>query len=275
MNGINESFTQFRFLLYQHFNNRADACLELVDAISADCQASSVPELSLSHLFRRNYSSLYKAIADYEPKEAKFNLAQLSAPFIPLPLSQPFYLLGVDVTPQPRPYAYTLSNRECIYQSQPVKSNKPITFGHAYSSVFALPERKDRLSPHWVIPLSTCRVHRIDKEETGARQVRELLQDHTLPFHERLCVEVTDCAYSKPAYLAANRDQANLITITRSRTNRVFYRQPEKLSSHGRGHALWYGSKFSLRDPQTWSAPDECTTTRLTSPRGKNGSFSN
>ena len=197
-------------------------------------------------------------------------MAQLAAPFLPKPEKRSFYLLGVDVTPQPRPYAYTLSGRECIYQPSPVRSNKPITFGHPYSSLFSLPERSGKQSPHWVIPFDTERVNRNNKEETGATQIRNLLEDKLLPFHDYLCVEVTDCGYSKPAYLAANRDKANLITITRARSNRIFYRQPEKSESiPRRGHVRWYGARFSLRDPDNWGIPDESVTTTLTGRRGK------
>jgi hypothetical protein len=266
----NANFTQFRTQLYhEHFNKRADTLLELVDALSSDSQARSVVELSLNPCFRRDYSSLFKAIADYAPEEAKINLAQLAAPCLPQRRERLFWLLGVDVTPYSRPFAYTLSERECVYQSSPVSRNKPITFGHSYSSVFALPERVGN-SPHWVIPLDTKRVNRINKEDTGAIQVRDLLEDKLLPFHNGLCVEVTDCGYSKPAYLAANRDKKNLITITRARSNRVFYHPPDKTEPHSRrGHVRWFGSKFDLRDPETWGTPEETLTITLSGHRGK------
>ena len=263
-------FSQFRTQLYlEHFNKRADVLIDLVDALSGNFQAHSVVELSLSPCFRRDYSSLFKAVANYEPKEGKKNLAQLAAPYLPPPQERPFWLLGVDVTPQSRPYAFKLADRECIHQPTPIKGNKPITFGHQYSSLFALPERASKLSPHWAIPINTSRVKSgDDKEMIGATQVRELVEDQSLPFHNQLFVEVTDCGYSKPAYLSANRDKANLITITRARSNRIFYRQPEKSESTC-GHPTWYGDKFSLRDPDTWHTPDETATTTFTSRRGK------
>lgn len=263
-------FSQFRTQLYhEHFNKRADTLLDLVDALSSNSQARSVVELSLSPCFRRDYTSLFKAIADYEPGEAKKNLAQLAAPCLPQPKDRLFYLLGVDVTPQPRPFAFTLDERECVYQPTPVRSNKPITFGHSYSSVLALPERSGKSSPHWVIPLGTKRVNRNNKEDTGATQIRELLEDKTLPFHGHLCVEVVDCGYSKPSYLAANRDKRELVTITRARSNRIFYCQPGEAGYGRRGHPSWYGSKFSLKDLETWHTPDESVTLTSTGQRRK------
>jgi len=243
--------------------------MDLVDALSGNSQARSVVELSLNSCFRRDYTSLFKAVANYEPKEAKKNMAQLAAPYIPQLQERPFCLLGVDVTPQSRPYAFKLAERECVYQPTPVQSNKPITFGHQYSSVFALPERNGKLSPHWVIPLNTKRVKRDNKEEMGAIQIRELMEDKGLPFHDQLCVEAVDSGYSKPAYLCANRDKANLITITRARSNRIFYRQPKLANSGERGHPAWYGDKFSLRDPRSWHTPDDKVTTTFSSRRGK------
>lgn len=243
--------------------------MDLVDALSSDFHARSVVELCLNPRFRHGYSSLYKAIGAYEPKEAKQNLAHLVAPYIPRPHKRQFYLLGVDVTSLPRPFAYKLDERECVHQPTPVQGNKPIALGHQYSELFFLPEMTDQSSPHRVIPFSAKRVKNDKKAAMGAIQVRELLEDKALPFHDCLCAEVVDCGYSSPAYLSANRDKSNLITITRARSNRVFYRQPEVVSTGKRGHETWYGDKYSLRDPATWNTSDETATATFTSRREK------
>ena len=90
-----------------------------------------------------------------------------------------------------------------------------------------------------------------------------------MPFFNQLCAEVADSDYSKPAYLSANRDKKNLVTIVRVRSNRIFYRQPEAVKSRRRGHPSWYGGRFSFRDIDTWPIPDETVTTTFTSRRGK------
>jgi hypothetical protein len=263
--------TQFRQQVYQNFNKRADALMNLVDALCSNRRARSVVELSLEACFQREHTSVFKAIAAFEPQVMTQSLAQLAAAYLPQPQKRPFWLLGVDVTPQSRPYAYTLADRSYIYQPTPIKSNKPITIGHPYSSVFCLPERDAQQVKTFVIPLGVRRVKSWeDKELVGAEQVRILLEDEELPFYGQLCAEVEDSSYSKPAYLHANRSQDNLVTITRVRSNRTFYRPPPDPGSSGeRGHPTWFGEAFRLPDPQTWHPADETVQTTFTSRRGK------
>jgi hypothetical protein len=156
-----------------------------------------------------------------------------------------------------------------VYQPNPVKGNKPVTVGHQYSSLALLPEPEQGVSSSWVVPLCTQRVRTDqDKELVGAEQIDALLQDASLPFHEELCVDVGDTTYSKPAYLHANRHHANLVTITRVRSNRTFHRQYVSTEKRS-GHPRWYGDPFSLSDSTTWHPADEQTTTTLVSRRGK------
>ena len=266
-----QQLTQFRKEVYQNFNKRADTLMDLVDALSGNTQARSIVELSLSTSFRRDYTSLFKAIAAYQPEKAKKTLAQLAGPYLSPPVKRPFWLLGVDVTPQSRPYASRLDDRGYVYQPNPIRSNKPITIGHQYSSVFALPERTSQQTKTWVEPLSTQRVKSVaDKELVGAEQIRILLEDEDLPFHGQLCAEVADSSYSKPTYLHANRSKANLVTVVRVRGNRTFHRQPAGNRSIVQcGHPTWFGASFSLRDSTTHSTPDEQATTTFTSHRGR------
>jgi hypothetical protein len=77
---------------------------------------------------------------------------------------------------------------------------------------------------------------------------------------------VAGSAYSKPAYLSANREHTNLVTIARARGTRVFYRQPipEEQPSE-KGHPIWYGNPFHLKEPETWDAPDQIAETTFIS----------
>jgi hypothetical protein len=271
VNGKSENqFTQFRLQLYhQHFNKRDDTLMELVDAICSGLPVRSVVEYSLSPCFRRNYNSLYKGIQDYQPQKAKLNQSQLAAPYLPQPQKRPFWLLGLDVTPCPRIYAFKLEGRECVYQPNPVRGSKQITYGHQYSDAFLLPERESANAPRWVIPLDDQRVRREDQEKTGIRQVHTLLEAAHLPFDKELCVLVGDCKYSTPTFLDANSDKPNLILIVRARGNRHFsYRA--KVSKIGRGHPIWYEEQpFSLKDPLTWPQPDEALSILATNSRGR------
>lgn len=261
--------TQFRQELYQNFNNRADTLMELVDAICSNPHARSVVEYSLTPCFRRSYSTIFKALAEETWAEQK-HLRTL-APHLPRPQDRPFWLLGVDVTPQPRPFAQTLHDRGMVYQPNAVAGNKPVTVGHAYSCVSLLPEPEAQVSSSWVVPLLMRRVatHE-DKEIVGANQIATLLDDEQLPLAEAFCVDVGDTSYSKPAYLHTNRHHRNRVTLTRVRGTRTFYQQPVATDQEkSSGHPTWYGQPFSLKDASTWPEPAETLTLTETSRRGK------
>ncbi len=260
---------QFRKQVYQNFNKRADTLMELMDALSSHRNAKSVVELSLDACFRRGHDSIFQGIAEW--KWETDHLAEMAAEYLPKPRQYPFWLFGVDVTSQKRVYAHTAEDRGFVYQPQVIKGNKPITIGHQYSTVVMLPEKEDEHGVPWVVPLSNQRVRTDqDKAMVGAGQIRQLLSNTKLPFHGELCVEVGDTDYSKPAYLAANRHHQNLVTISRSRSNRTYYRQPTPESHNlSSGHPTWYGDPFALPDPQTWHEPDDAIIMMHTSRRGR------
>ena len=52
----------FRDKIYRFFPSRQDAAMELVDALSSNKTATSVVELSLSPLHRRNYCSITRVL---------------------------------------------------------------------------------------------------------------------------------------------------------------------------------------------------------------------
>lgn len=258
---------QFRQALYQHFNKRADTLMDLVDALCGPSAAQSVVELSLSPSFRRTYTALYKAVNEFKPDA--LDLAKLLTPYLSSPHQRSFWLLAVDVTPQPRPCALTLTDRGMVYQPQVVKSNKPVTLGHQYSTVALLPESEPQQSKSWVVPLQTRRVATSeDKEEVGAQQIQTLLRHLRTCFPNALYVIVADTSYSKPEFLLAHADQADIVLVVRVRSNRVFYRQAAPSTSPKVGHPTWYGSEFKLNDPETWEKPDEEVTVPEVSAKG-------
>jgi len=257
---------QFRKRVYQNFNKRADTMMELVDALCSQTNAKSVVELSLENCYRRSYSTIFKAMATYKPREE--DLAELAGPELRPPRQRNYWLLGVDVTPQPRPYAQTLKERGFVYQPTVITSNKPITIGHQYSTVALLPEKDKKQPVPWVVPLSVQRVRTNQKKaETGAVQMGKVLGHKALPFDTQLCVEVGDSDYSQPLYLSANRKHNNFISIVRSRGNRVYYQLAEETDTGGAPKR--YGDRFSLKDPDTWHNPDEQTILPFTSRRGR------
>lgn len=108
------------------------------------------------------------------------------------------------------------------------------------------------------------------KNEAGVAQVKQLLTDETLPFGPALNVLVGDSDYSSVFFLGPTADYDNLVTVTRSAANRVFYHQPVPSDQKpGKGHPTWYGQPFRLKDPTTWGIPAETLIMDYTSRRGK------
>lgn len=256
--------------------------MELLDALTANTSAHSVVELSLNSLFRREYSSLFKAIRQFfqpqKPETAKAErqaylqtLARLISPLVPLPRTRSFVLLGLDSTPYGRPHARTWSEREYIYQPNPVPGVKPVTIGHQYSVLSALNERDSPQDPVWTVPLSGQRVNVGEtSSQVGARQVTALMTDPELPFGKSFCVQVEDSGYSTPTFLGQVLQHPNLVTVVRVRRNRVFYQEPRLDDrQRRRGHPLWYGERFDLKDETTWPTPVQTIQTSLITRRGK------
>jgi len=150
-----------------------------------------------------------------------------------------------------------------------VAGNKPVTIGHQYAASVYLPAR-EKEAPPWVVPLGVRRVSSQEKEvDAGIVLLDMLMNDATLPWHEALCVHVGDSRYSTPAYLSAAGTYANLVTISRLRSNRTVYCQPEpEVCNTGKGHPTWFGRPFKLPDPETWHEPDEVIERAYPSYRG-------
>ena len=273
---------QFRRQVYYNFDQRADATMDLIDAISSNTTARSVVALSLNPSFRREYSSVHDAIDHFlqasDPEQAAAErrhkeqaLMHLIAPQLPQREDRKFWLFGQDATSIRRAFAYTLPDRGFVYQPNPSGGNKPVTIGHQYLTTACLPE-KAATDPAWIVPLLVRRITTQETEtEVAAQQMATLMTDETLPFHQDLCVQVVDSRYSIPKFVSPVAQHKNLVTIARLRSNRVLYRpaQPVPEEERGRGHPPWYGERFALPEPTTWGAPDEVLQTTYTSRRGR------
>ncbi len=274
-----QEFLKWRSQLYNALGSRRSSVMELLDSNASNLQASSVVELSLNPLFRRDYNSLYQGIQDFLPtpthpnyRKAIDDLFSVISATVPTPTSRQFYLFGVDVTPCPRPYSATLADKTYIYQPNAIKGNKPINIGHAYSVVAALPERGETGNAPWSIPLSGQRVPSGEKDISVAQtQMKTILNHSSVPWKGKLSVLVADSLYSQRGFLGEQVKEDNLVIITRVRSNRVFYRQfiPEDTRLKSSGHPRWYGDKFDLKDETTWGEPDEVIHSTFTTKKGR------
>lgn len=199
---LKAQFQQWRQNLYDCFEQRQDTLMDLLDALSSNRDARSPAERSLNPLFRRDYSALYKAVEHFfQPSSAKLaNQEQLElekhfieviSSVVPLPQARPFQLLGLDVTPVPRPYAQTLADRTFVYQPNTIRGNKPVNIGHPYSILSILPERVEPYDAPWTIPLSGQRVSSNQSgNDVGNDQINAVLNHPNLPWHNQFCVLV-------------------------------------------------------------------------------------
>jgi DDE superfamily endonuclease len=264
-----EELRQFREAIYNSFEYRADAIMDLLDAVSSNTTAGSVVELSLNPLFRRNYSSVEKAIDDFFAADNKKAATlqrlkqekerqEIIAAHLPELEKRGFHLLAADVTPQPRPFAKTLSDRKVVHAPNPVLSNKPIAVGHEYSHLVYLPEKKSLQSPPWVIGLS---VRRVSSAQTGiavgASQLETLMENQALPFASELCLHVGDGSYSAAYCLSQSKKYENLVLAARLRSNRTLYFLPQKFPENLQGHPTWYGKAFKLKNANHYKADQE------------------
>lgn len=273
-----QGFKEWREQLNSSLSRRREAIIDLIDALSSNQHATSVAELSLNPLFKRDYNSLYKAIAEFSPSANETSDSQQANPFfqavsrtIPTTNSRPFHLFGIDATPYPRPYSVTLSDKTFIHYPNPIKGNKPISIGHTYSVVCALPDRTETGNVPWSIPLSCERVISIDTAtKTGNQQLQKLWESSGIS-NEKLAVLVADCDYSQRGFIGEQVQQENLVTLTRIRSNRVFYRPfiDENPDLKRAGHPRWYGEKFDLTNDETWHEPDDTAQTSFTTKRGR------
>ena len=270
---------QFRLAVYHSFDRRADATMELLDALAGNRQARSVVELSLAPDFRRTYSSVYAAVGECfmvtEPahrREREQTLLRLIAVRLARPRWRKFWLFGIDATSVPRVFAPTLPDRGFVHCANPIGGNKPITLGHQYSLLAYLPDKLPGGEPAWIVPLIWRRISTQESElAVAVAQVATLLTDARLPFHNELCVQVDDSRYSTPAFLHPVAQHANLVTIARLRGTRTLYRPATPVAADTRpaGHPTWYGAPCALHDPATWGPPTQTIETTRTSRRGR------
>lgn len=271
-------FQEWREQLYNSLGFRRETLLELLDSLSSNQQATSVVELSLNPLFRRDYNSLYQGIQEFlsqptsEKYEAQVNLLLEAVSLtIPMSKSRHFNLLGIDTTPFPRPYSPTLADKTYIYYPNPIKGNQPISIGHTYSVVSALPSRRETGHVPWTIPLLGDRVPAEAKAiHVGNQQLEKIF--NTSSFRgDKLSILVADSLYGQRGFIGEQVKRKNLVVITRVRSNRGFYRLfiPETNEPKTSGHPRWYGDKFDLKNEETWHEPDEVTQATFTTKKSR------
>ncbi len=238
-----KSFTELKAFRKQAYNllcKGKDSLFDLMDAALTSRRLSSFAELSLSPLYRRQWSSLYKVLERSRP--AHQALMELYCEHLP---SNEQVVLAGDHSAWPRLWSKSLTERTYEHHPQASPGGKPITVGQGYSSLVCIPE----LSGSWVLPLLHERITSFETPLEKAAQQLEQVCQHLK--HRPLSVWDSEygCArfLSLTAHIACDK-------VMRLRPNRVLYAPPPALS---RG---WSAS-------QTWGEVQAQATVHLVSPR--------
>ncbi len=245
---------EFRQALYDHaFTKRRDAQFELLDALSSRDPVRSFPVLSQTPVFRRSWSSLYRALAD-----GHIDLEWVRQ-YLVKQLPSTSLVVALDGSAWPRPQAPSLPDRQYVYSPTPAVDGGSIVVGLPYSLLSWVPD------PHssWALPLDVMRVpSQRDALAVGIEQVRCFCQVRSAQVSGALDVVVADGKYGTPRFLRALQD-VPIGVVVRLRKDRVLYRPPGPY--RGLGRPAVHGARFAFKAPSTWGPPDEEVV--LTDPR--------
>ena len=237
---------QFREKVYQSMRKRADAILDLVDALTVAGQVVSPVALSEETPFRRKFSSIFDtlrhgeidfdlllpALCDYQPANSE-ELAGCE-------------VYGLDSTPNEREEAETLEDRVSLK----AQKEDPVRYGHKYSWLVRLVN----WGTSWVAPVDIQRVDSsLSDSQVGAVQVVEL--DLRNPKQK---VIVADSLYGNHIFLAIFLAIQYAYALVRLRSNLVFYERPKPHLKGTRGAPAKHGAKFKLSKPSR--TPDRSET---------------
>ena len=240
-----ERLQSFRQDIYNCFTQRADASLDLVDALTQALEVESPVALSESPAFQRDYPSVYDALEAGELDRAALRQTLYTAQPDACQTLAGYEMYAADATPEARPAAETLPDRT------PLKSRRdePAVPGHKYSWLvrLVLPGRS------WCAPQD---VERITSDATGnqvaAEQVKRLDQHSPRPK-----VVVADSGYANAVFLAVFLLVQTVAALVRLRNNQVLRQAPG--AYQGKGRRPVHGSKFKLSAPPPPADREETT----------------
>jgi hypothetical protein len=237
---------QFRKAVYQSLCKRADAMMDLVDALTVAGHVVSPVALSEEAPFRRKFSSIFDtllhgeidfdlllpALMEYQPGNSE--------------LIAGYELHALDCTPNERDEAETLEDRGSLK----TEKDEPVRYGHKYSWLVRLLQ----WGTSWVAPEDVRRVETsLTDSEVASVQVRELDQRDPKPK-----VVTADSLYANYIFLAIFLELKNVVALVRMRCNMVLYGPPAPRTKGKKGAPAKHGAKFKLSNP-SWS-PDRTET---------------
>jgi hypothetical protein len=228
---------QFRDTVYQALPKRADATMDLLDALTSSLQVTAPVALSESPLFRRGFAAVYEALEEGElPEEALRGLFSRSQPATCETLAD-YELYAVDCTPCPRPEADTLPERVNL-KSQ---AKQVAQVGEKLSWL----GRLVKTGSSWVAPQDIQRVGVTSTDSAVAvEQVKRLDKQS-----DRLKVVVADSLYGNQHFLAVFLVVTTVMALVRLRSNLRLYENPVPKPPKSKGRPRVHGPAFKLTSP--------------------------
>src|SRR6202011_4446658 len=212
----------FRHKIYRCFGIARDALFNLVDALSSEAAARSLPELSCSPFFERTWASLYEALEDGQIDAER--LRQVFVDFAPLPQAGEIVFLGVDTSNLYRPEAETAEDRTLVPIANLPKNTHAASPGWVFSHVVLLPRQAGQAT----FILDTARVASTELvSEVAARQLRAVV---ALLLARGLHPIIGGSRWYACAPFLTRLADVEAACLLRVKSNRVFYRPaPERL----------------------------------------------
>jgi hypothetical protein len=236
----------FRAKIHQKFRKRADAALDLIDAVTTAGVVASPVALSEEPLFRRKFSAIYDVL-----EHGDVDLPELGKVLYE---SQPadcetvagYAVYAVDATPNPRPTAETLRDRVLLKAD----TATPAVPGWKFSWLVRLVQ----CGTSWVAPQT---VEQIPADST-ANQVAGAQVTALDKQSPRPKVAVLDSGYFNHLFLALCVALKTVIILVRMRHNCTLYEQPAPKPAKRQGAPRKHGPKFKLDEPTR--SPDRTAT---------------
>jgi len=236
---------QIRHQIWQCFSRAANALFELADALTAEASARSLPELSLSALFRRKWSSVYEALEDGRIDTQRWSAIWTQAL---LATHEGRVWMSVDATSIARPEAETSPDRGMIYVCNLPHATKPVSVGWQFSTIMLLPKKRSS----WGAILSQ---KRIKSEQTAVSVAIEQLEQ-LRPLLPAQVGILADRWYATVAFLLACQ-RLSIEALLRLKRNRKLYRPAPAQSWGKRGAPRKDGALFQGSKPETWGEPEQ------------------
>lgn len=240
---------RFREEVYQSFEQRGDAGLELIDALTSTPGVESPVELSESPLFRRRFSSVYDVLKwgriQYDRIRQLLNEVQPED----AETIAGYEVYAMDCTDDPAPEAETLPDRSRTKKGK----NAPTQVGHRYSWLVRLVNWRTS----WCKPQDIERVATSSTDsQVGAQQIESLAKRNQRPK-----VVVADSLYCNVVFLRVFLLAQSVFALVRMRSNQVLYEEPPDRQPHQKGRPAKHGPKFKLSAP--WREPDRVEESTL------------